>query len=97
MHGNHSLSRLAMPSAMNFSSELENSWCNGESDRNRQSRVKCSTGYHLLWFDLETVLSLVNPKIRRTPLCAGTLGAAPNRSQFRNSKIKTLLKDIEVL
>ena len=42
IHGNHSLSRIAMHSVMNFSSELENSWSNGESDRNRQSRIKCS-------------------------------------------------------
>ena len=35
MHGNHSLSRLPMRSAKKISSELENSWCNGESDRNR--------------------------------------------------------------
>ena len=51
----------------------------------------------LFWFDLGTVLFLENPKMRQTPSRAGALGGAPNRTQFTNSKTKTLFKDIQVL
>ena len=51
----------------------------------------------VLWFDLGTVLFLKNPKIRQTSSCAGSLAGAPIHTHFRNSKTKSLLKDIEVL
>ena len=51
----------------------------------------------MLWFDLETVLFLENPKIRQTCFCAGSFGGAPNHTCFTDSKTKPLFKDIEVL
>ena len=51
----------------------------------------------VFWFDFGTVLFLENPKIRQTLFCAGSLSGAPNRTKFKNSKTKTLFKDIEVL
>ena len=49
----------------------------------------------LLWFELETVPFVENPKIRQTCLYAGLLGGAPIHTRFTNSKTKTLFKDIE--
>ena len=53
-------------------------------------------GRPLLWLDLGAFLFPENPQIRPTSFCAGSLGRAPNRTQFTNSKTKTLFKDIDV-
>ena len=37
------------------------------------------SGYHLLWFNFEAVLSLENPEIRQP--CVGLLSRTPNRAK----------------
>ena len=52
------------------------------------------TGYHLLWFNFETVLFLENPKIRQHLRRIFKRGTKSN--PIHNPKTKTLFKDIEI-